>query len=148
MCGIAGVVGVGAQSTADGALSHVVAELRHRGPDACGTWASAGIALGHTRLSIIDLTEAGCQPMHDVSGRWTLVYNGEVYNYVELRDQLRDRGHTFRGGSDTEVVLAALIEWGEGVAERLAARHLLVRLTRREDGVRVASVHRMGEETT
>lgn len=117
MCGIAGVVGISAQSTRESSMRQVVDDLRHRGPDACGVWTSSGIVLGHTRLSIIDLSDTGCQPMHDVSGRWTLVYNGEVYNYVELRDQLRDRGHFFLGGSDTEVVLAALIEWGEGALE-------------------------------
>jgi asparagine synthase (glutamine-hydrolysing) len=114
MCGIVGVVG----STRPLDLGRTTDLLRHRGPDACGLWEGHGIALGHTRLSIIDLSEAGAQPMHDPSGRWTLVYNGEVYNYVELRDQLRDRGHRFRGESDTEVVLAALIEWGEAALER------------------------------
>lgn len=117
MCGIIGIVGADARA-ADERLHQVIAELRHRGPDASGVWTSSRVALGHTRLSIIDLSDTGCQPMHGATGRWTMVYNGEVYNYIELREQLRDRGHQFHGESDTEVVLAALIEWGESALDR------------------------------
>jgi asparagine synthase (glutamine-hydrolysing) len=118
MCGIVGIVGGRAFGAGEELLSSAVAQLRHRGPDARGTWFGTGVALGHTRLSIIDLSDCGSQPMQDPSGRWTLVYNGEVYNYRELRDQLRDRGYAFRGHSDTEVVLAALVEWGDGALDR------------------------------
>jgi asparagine synthase (glutamine-hydrolysing) len=120
MCGIVGVLGrpSAQREWLKGLADRGVRRLTHRGPDACGVWTAPGIALGHTRLSILDLSANGNQPMHDESGRWTLVYNGEVYNYVELRDQLRDHGHSFRGESDTEVVLAALIEWGDAALER------------------------------
>lgn len=120
MCGIVGIVehpGV-EPGHARSDVERMTKLLAHRGPDAQGVWSDDRVALGHTRLSIIDLSETGCQPMRDASGRWTLVYNGEVYNYRELRAELRDRGRTFRGTSDTEVVLAALIEWGEAALDR------------------------------
>ncbi len=86
--------------------------LHHRGPDDAGYWLDvhAGIALGHRRLSILDLSSLGHQPMHD--GRYVVVYNGEIYNYRTLRKELINFGYKFKGGSDTEVILAAVLEWG------------------------------------
>src|SRR3954471_695339 len=86
--------------------------LLHRGPDAGGVWldATAGVALGHRRLSILDLSPEGSQPMGSRCGRYTISFNAEVYNYKELRAELT--GHSFRGRSDTEVMLAAIAEWG------------------------------------
>jgi asparagine synthase (glutamine-hydrolysing) len=88
--------------------------LSHRGPDDHGVWADpkTGIALGHRRLSIIDLSHEGRQPMLSADRRFVIAYNGEVYNFEELRRQLQARGHSFRGTSDTEVILAAVLEWG------------------------------------
>src|SRR5256884_4948289 len=88
--------------------------LHHRGPDDQGTWADArtGLALGHRRLAILDLSAEGPQPMHSVDGRYVLAFNGEIYNFHALRRRLEERGHSFRGRSDTEVMLAALCEWG------------------------------------
>jgi asparagine synthase (glutamine-hydrolysing) len=91
--------------------------VAHRGPDGSGwrEFASAAgpVALGHRRLAIIDLSEAGLQPMADASGRYHLVLNGEIYNYLELRDELRAKGHQFSSDTDSEVLLAAYREWGE-----------------------------------
>ncbi|MDE3066481.1 MAG: asparagine synthase (glutamine-hydrolyzing) [Verrucomicrobiota bacterium] len=88
--------------------------LRHRGPDDHGAWAddAAGVALGHRRLAILDLTREGHQPMRSEDERYVLVFNGEIYNFKSLREELEQRGHVFRGYSDTEAMLAAFCEWG------------------------------------
>jgi asparagine synthase (glutamine-hydrolysing) len=93
--------------------------LRHRGPDGCGAFAERGIALGHRRLSIIDLSPTGAQPMTLEQSGSTISYNGEIYNFLELRDQLSDLGCTFRGRSDTEVMLQAYQTWGMAGLKRL-----------------------------
>ena len=95
--------------------------LAHRGPDDLGDWHGAGGALhfGHRRLSILDLSEAGRQPVSTPDGRWTLTYNGEVYNYVELRDELEAAGVRFVSDTDTEVLLHAWARWGEASLDRL-----------------------------
>ena len=98
-------------------------KIRHRGPNGSGfhiyPFASSSIALGHTRLSIIDLTDAGNQPMHSRDGRWAIIFNGEIYNYRELRVELRAMGEIFSSDSDTEVLLAAWAQWGASCLPRL-----------------------------
>jgi asparagine synthase (glutamine-hydrolysing) len=119
MCGLVGIGGaVPVQNR-----SWLVAgrdALAHRGPDDAGAWWSEDgrVGLGHRRLSIIDLSPAGHQPMHDASGALTLVFNGEIYNYGELREELIAKGYVFRSQSDTEVILAAYREWGTTCLER------------------------------
>jgi asparagine synthase (glutamine-hydrolysing) len=116
MCGIAGTLtahAFSAERLADD-LQKMTRTLVHRGPDDGGIWcdAAAGIGLGHRRLSIIDLSPLGHQPMASRSGRYTISFNGEIYNYRELRSELIALAHTFRGTSDTEVLLAAIEAWG------------------------------------
>lgn len=117
MCGF--VVLVGERVNADW-LNEALSILRHRGPDAEGIWISPSdrCALAHCRLSIIDLSDAGRQPMGDTRGRYWIVFNGEIYNYLELREELAPC-YTFRTRTDTEVLLAAYRQWGEACLDRL-----------------------------
>ena len=123
MCGIAGYFRPGglAAQPAPEILARMTAVLHHRGPDDGGTWidAEAGIALGHRRLSIIDLSPLGHQPMHSASGRYVVTFNGEIYNFRALRAELEASRHRFRGHSDTEILLGAVSQWGvRGAVER------------------------------
>ena len=115
MCGIAGFIDFTRQTPADTGLAlaeSMAAAIRHRGPDDGGLWsdASQGVFLAHRRLSIVELSAAGHQPMASVSGRYVIVFNGEVYNHGEIRERLS--GVAWRGNSDTEVMLAAIEQWG------------------------------------
>ena len=119
MCGIAGVVaGTGAHPDQT-VLMRMIRALAHRGPDAEGIVIDAPVGLGHRRLSVLDLSAAANQPMHDASGRIILVFNGEIYNFREVRRTLQDLGHAFATNSDTEVVLAAMKQWGPDALQRL-----------------------------
>jgi asparagine synthase (glutamine-hydrolysing) len=120
MCGICGIART--EGTVDMELIGAMAEtLRHRGPDDQGVWGSSDgrIGLGHRRLAIIDLSAAGHQPMQDVSGRLQISFNGEIYNYLELREELARLGHVFRTATDTEVILEAYREWGLDAVKKL-----------------------------
>lgn len=118
MCGIAGIVGTGVEAPP---VESMVRAMHHRGPDDSGVWTSPSgrAVLGNCRLSIIDLSPAGHMPMSDPAGRCCITYNGELYNFKELRRQLADGGYPFRSNSDTEVVLAAYLRWGRDCLERL-----------------------------
>ncbi|MDF1586070.1 asparagine synthase (glutamine-hydrolyzing) [Marinimicrococcus flavescens] len=117
MCGVAALWEIDGGAGREVLLRHIgamTASLRHRGPDGSGCWIDerAGVALGHTRLAIVDLSPAGAQPMASSDGRFVLSYNGEIYNAAELRRDLERRGRRFRGGSDTEVLVEGLAAWG------------------------------------
>jgi asparagine synthase (glutamine-hydrolysing) len=120
MCGIGGFVDRDRQRPADEALLRRMTDvIAHRGPDGSGTFVSGPVALGHRRLSIIDLSSNGAQPMHNEDGTVTITFNGEIYNYLGLRDELIARGHTFRSRCDTEVLVHGYEEWGDALPERL-----------------------------
>lgn len=120
MCGIAGIVELrGAQVNTE-SLQRLSDLLAHRGPDGAGSWFSEdrSVGLGHVRLAIIDPGEGGRQPMLSADGRHVIVYNGEIYNFLELRGELEKVGRHFQTQSDTEVILAAWQQWGEGMLTR------------------------------
>jgi len=124
MCGIAGILLTQAADPRRlAAIDAMTTTLNHRGPDGKGIWVDrdGGIALGHRRLSIIDLSDAGMQPMHftpkhsfnenEMKSRYTIIHNGEIYNYVELREALQKKGYSFQSQTDTEVIAAAYDHW-------------------------------------
>lgn len=119
MCGIAGILKpyYSIEQTNENLYERValmVDAISHRGPDESGVWIkeSSGFAVGHRRLSIIDLSMGGHQPMESSCGRYVIAYNGEIYNYLELKDELKSHGSTFRSHSDTEVILESISRWG------------------------------------
>ncbi len=114
MCGICGLSWEDEET-----LSRMVTTLKHRGPDAEGRCVGDGVSLGHRRLAIIDLSRHGAQPMEYDGGRLRITFNGEIFNYRELKMLLRERGYGFRSASDTEVILAAYKEWGPRCLDRL-----------------------------
>lgn len=116
MCGLAGFLGGDRFENADATLQGMAKAIVHRGPDAYGAWhdADAGIALAHRRLSILELSEAGAQPMSSACGRYVIAFNGEIYNHLDLRKELEAAGNggAWRGHSDTETLLAGFSAWG------------------------------------
>lgn len=135
MCGLFGTFSVSVPPDLDRRLDEAFATSRHRGPDDGGiekqTVAGGILALGHVRLSIIDLSPGGHQPMHSDDGRYTVVYNGEIYNYRELRQTLHSFGYVFRTDSDTEVLLACWHRWGVRCLPRLRGMFAFVIFDRR-----------------
>ena len=120
MCGIAGRFNFRSGRPVDrGVLAGMCDLIAHRGPDEAGIFTDGAIGLGHRRLSIIDLTPTGCQPMTAANGLATIAFNGEIYNFPDLRRDLEARGHRFRGRSDTEILLAAYLEYGIDCLSRL-----------------------------
>lgn len=114
MCGIYGVI----NKRIDRELAlKCLDTMIHRGPDGFGLWQENGVTLGHRRLSILDLSSAGSQPMSYANERYRMTFNGEIYNFIEIREELQKKGYVFRGNSDSEVILAAFCEWKEACVE-------------------------------
>ena len=131
MCGIAGILGLGGRPVALDELRAMSGMLVHRGPDDDGYYLDAGVGLTMRRLSIIDL-ESGRQPVRNEDGSVWVVFNGEIYNYRELRRELQARGHTFATTTDTEVIVHLYEELGPGCVDKLRGHVRLRALGRRE----------------
>jgi asparagine synthase (glutamine-hydrolysing) len=112
MCGVAGILNFSQRPVSAEEIQLMTDAIAHRGPDGQGVYLDGNLGLGHRRLAVIDLSEAASQPMQANDGTYSISYNGEVYNYKELRQELIAKGYAFRSNSDTEVVLKSLIEWG------------------------------------
>lgn len=133
MCGIAGIVCIGGQIVRRELLVDMVNHVAHRGPDGEGILLERNVGLGHRRLSIVDLSTDGQQPMTNRSGDYTLVFNGEIYNHVELRRELEQIGHVFVSRTDSEVLLAAYAQWGESCVSRFNGMWSFAILDRRRN---------------
>lgn len=132
MCGIAGLINTNAEAVSPVVLQRMTDAIAHRGPDGEGHWIEENIGIGHRRLAIIGLSPAGHQPMISSDYRFVLSYNGEVYNYRELRTELEAKGYWFRSKTDSEVVLYALAEWGTDALLRFNGMFALALWDRKE----------------
>ncbi|MES2281934.1 MAG: asparagine synthase (glutamine-hydrolyzing) [Pseudomonadota bacterium] len=132
MCGIAGIIHLDGASVAPPILQKMTDAIAHRGPDGEGHWIEGNVGLGHRRLAILDLSPAGHQPMVSADHRYMLSYNGEVYNFRELRAELEAKGYWFRSKTDSEVVLNALAEWGVKALDRFNGMFALALWDRKE----------------
>lgn len=114
MCGILGIYNLNSKPVSNKETQILSEALKHRGPDGHGAWLNPkkNLALGHRRLSILDLTKKGAQPMSDFDGRYWITFNGEIYNFIEIKNELEGKGHKFNTDTDTEVILASYKEWG------------------------------------
>jgi len=128
MCGVTGVIHLDGEPVSPVVLKRMTDSIAHRGPDGEGHWIEGNVGLGHRRLAIIDLSPAGHQPMVSADHRWVLSYNGEIYNFRELRTELEAEGHAFKGQSDTEVLLHLYLSWRQRGGE-------LAALLRRLNGI-------------
>ncbi len=144
MCGICGIIHTDVDRWVDPArLAAMGDALAHRGPDDAGLWHEGPVGLGHRRLGVLDPTPAGHQPMISPDGRYVIVYNGEVYNFLELRKELEGRGLSFHTQCDTEVLLAAYAAWGEDMPARLNGMFAFA-IHDRETGLLFAARDRLG----
>ncbi len=145
MCGIAGIYRIDRKPVDQKTLQAMVEKLKHRGPDDTGIFLRQHVGLGHSRLSIIDLSPAGHQPMQDATGNFQIVFNGEIYNFKELRSQLELLGHTFVSKTDTEVILAAYQTWGLACLDKLRGMFAFAIYDARQNEIFLAR-DRMGEK--
>lgn len=150
MCGITGFLMSHSRDaqTVGTDVVRMAQTLDHRGPNASGVWTDEAVALGHTRLSVLDLSPTGAQPMKSADGRYVVVFNGEIYNHLELRKDLQAGGHfgDWKGSSDTETLLAAVTHWGMDEALRKAAGMFAFAIWDREQQILSLARDRMGEK--
>ena len=153
MCGIAGLIHLDGAPVSPVALQRMTDAIIHRGPDGEGHWIEGPVGFGHRRLAIIDLSPAGQQPMISADQRYLLNYNGEIYNFRELRAELEALGHQFRSRTDSEVVLNALVQWGVEALTRFNGMFAFALWDRRERrlllardryGIKPLYVHQQG----
>ncbi|ANF51549.1 hypothetical protein A0O34_14010 [Chryseobacterium glaciei] len=128
MCGIAGIIYKNQTSVEKETLKKMTDKMSHRGPDSEGFFVNLNLGLGHRRLSIIDTSESANQPFF-FEDKHVLVFNGAIYNYIELKKELEEKGYTFTTSSDTEVLIAAYDYWGKSVCKSLMACGLSLFLT-------------------
>jgi asparagine synthase (glutamine-hydrolysing) len=149
MCGIAGILTASPRGGARETIAAMTLTLRHRGPDAGAVFVDdeAGVALGHRRLAILDLSERGAQPMHSACGRYVLTFNGEIYNHLALRQELQASGPvSWRGTSDTETLLAGFVAWGVAATLKKAAGMFALALWDRAERRLTLARDRFGEK--
>ncbi len=118
MCGISGIFNLDQSKVSEEILRKMTRSLAHRGPDGEGIYCIENIGLGHRRLSILDVSDKGTQPMHAHNGEWIVVFNGCIYNFQEIKSELKNLGYTFRSTTDTEVISEGLVAWGIKVFEK------------------------------
>jgi len=118
MCGIVGKINFNNKEVELETLTQMMEKIKHRGPDDNGHYIDNGVGLGFVRLSVIDLSSAGHQPMVSDDDKLVMIYNGEIYNYLELREELKEKGHNFKSNTDTEVLLKSYQEWGEACLDK------------------------------
>lgn len=135
MCGISGIINFQENSVSEPDIRAMMRSMKHRGPNDEGFFAEEHVGLGFVRLSILDLTPSGHQPMFSHDGRYVMVFNGEIFNYIELKEELRKKGHTFKTQTDSEVLLTAFMEWGEHCLHRFNGMWAVVIYDRKEKKV-------------
>jgi asparagine synthase (glutamine-hydrolysing) len=135
MCGICGIINFNDRPAEENKLLTMMQEMKHRGPDDEGTYIDDNIGFGFVRLSIIDLSIKGHQPMIDASGQYLIILNGEIYNYIELKQELVSKGYHFKSNSDTEVLLYSYIEWGKKCLDKLNGMFAFAILNKKEKSV-------------
>ena len=118
MCGITGIFNINGTSVSQSVLKKMTDRIAHRGPDGEGTFVEENIGLGHRRLAILDTSSLGNQPMFSKNGEWAVVFNGCIYNYPELKEELKSKGHSFISTTDTEVITEGLAAYGISFFER------------------------------
>ena len=135
MCGIVGMIKKNGREAEGLLIRRMNDKIIHRGPDDSGIFVEGIVGLGHRRLSILDLSKAGKQPMHSIDGRFVIVFNGEIYNYVELKKELQQEGAKFQNETDTEVIMEAYRYWGTDCTKRFNGMWAFALLDKQENNI-------------